>query len=89
MPPFRLCTFRDLTPEPVTTAAAKEEYEGETAGTKERRLAGVYRSITYKAFATVETEPGVFTSVISWTFTTPRIGVKSGENYVDEAAPAL
>lgn len=72
-----------------TSASTKESFTENSTGLKERRLTGLFSSTNYKAFAVIETETDVFTSVISWTFTTPRIGLRTDPIYTPGSSPAL
>jgi hypothetical protein len=52
-------------------------------------LTGLTKQLNYKGFMTVETAEDVFSPVVSWTFTTPRIGVSSDPIYPPTSSPAL
>lgn len=72
-----------------TFAPAQEAFTESSTGPKERRLTGLFGSTNYKAFAVIETDTDEFTDVISWTFTTPRMGLRTDPIYTPGASPAL
>lgn len=56
---------------------------------RDQMLVGTTGGQSYRAYMVIETAPDVFTPVISWTFTTPRIGVRSIPIYAPTNPPAL
>jgi hypothetical protein len=72
-----------------TAATAYASYVESTPGARSRQIPGILASVNYKAFAVIETSPGVFSEVLSWTFTSPRIGVLSPEIYAPGSPQVL